>query len=175
MLQEFFMYGILCWCSKVACTSYQLCIWYQYGYFERNVSSLSQMWFERSLPTWAFVFSVLDKSNYWERQCVCLPDGQVPCAGAEQDADVHYRYAQRPRRGRNRIRSCGVPPPSTPAVTRSFSRAGLSQGYELRLNVTVPQATLHILFPEAAVWYLTLQTLCPGNARWGREVFPKRR
>ncbi|KAJ8413570.1 hypothetical protein AAFF_G00080770 [Aldrovandia affinis] len=38
-----------------------------------------------------------------------------------------------------------------------------SQGYDLRLNVTFPQATLRIPFPEAAMWYLTLQMECPGN------------
>ncbi|KAJ8246002.1 hypothetical protein GJAV_G00262600 [Gymnothorax javanicus] len=41
---------------------------------------------------------------------------------------------------------------------------GLSQGYDIRLNVTSPQVALRIPFPEAAMWYLTLQTLCPANA-----------
>ncbi|XP_035261912.1 post-GPI attachment to proteins factor 6 [Anguilla anguilla] len=40
---------------------------------------------------------------------------------------------------------------------------GLSQGYDLTLNLTLPQAILRIPFPEAAMWYLTLQTVCPAN------------
>ncbi|KAG9337640.1 hypothetical protein JZ751_028398 [Albula glossodonta] len=39
----------------------------------------------------------------------------------------------------------------------------LSQGYDLRLNVTSPQAVLRIPFPEVAMWYLTLQMVCPDN------------
>ncbi|XP_036386889.1 post-GPI attachment to proteins factor 6 [Megalops cyprinoides] len=48
---------------------------------------------------------------------------------------------------------------STQTCTTAFS-----QGYDLSLNVTAPQAALRIPFPEAAVWYLSLQMVCPGNA-----------
>ncbi|MFT7812126.1 transmembrane protein 8A isoform X2 [Arapaima gigas] len=42
--------------------------------------------------------------------------------------------------------------------------AAFSQGYLMNLNVTSPKAALRIPFPEAAMWYLTLQVICPDNA-----------
>ncbi|MGH0151487.1 UNVERIFIED_CONTAM: hypothetical protein FKN15_034974 [Acipenser sinensis] len=39
-----------------------------------------------------------------------------------------------------------------------------SHGYSLRMNGTSPEAALHIPFPETALWYLTLHTVCPADA-----------
>ncbi|MGH0172581.1 UNVERIFIED_CONTAM: hypothetical protein FKN15_070548 [Acipenser sinensis] len=41
----------------------------------------------------------------------------------------------------------------------------LNQGYSLRMNGSSPEAALHIPFPETALWYLTLHTMCPADAR----------
>nr|XP_015216079.1 PREDICTED: transmembrane protein 8A [Lepisosteus oculatus] len=59
---------------------------------------------------------------------------------------------------------------STQTCTTAFS-----QGHLLRMNVTAPEATLQIPFPEAAWWYLTLQIVCPQNdsdcgAAWGTVI-----
>ncbi|XP_018594113.2 post-GPI attachment to proteins factor 6 isoform X1 [Scleropages formosus] len=48
--------------------------------------------------------------------------------------------------------------------TTQSCRTAFSQGYSLNLNVTSPKAALRLPFPEAAMWYLTLQVLCPDNA-----------
>ncbi|XP_041085636.1 post-GPI attachment to proteins factor 6-like isoform X2 [Polyodon spathula] len=55
----------------------------------------------------------------------------------------------------------------SPVLTLNQSQScttAFSQGYSLRMNGTSPEAALHIPFPETALWYLTLHTVCPADA-----------
>ncbi|KAJ8363927.1 hypothetical protein SKAU_G00127580 [Synaphobranchus kaupii] len=66
--------------------------------------------------------------------------------------------------GNSSVSACLTARSPVLALNRTQTCAtGLSQGYDLALNVTSPQVTLRIPFPEAAKWYLTLQMVCPGN------------
>lgn len=55
----------------------------------------------------------------------------------------------------------------SPVLTLNESQScttAFSQGYSLRMNGSSPEAALHIPFPETALWYLTLHTVCPADA-----------
>ncbi|XP_039632354.1 post-GPI attachment to proteins factor 6-like isoform X1 [Polypterus senegalus] len=45
-----------------------------------------------------------------------------------------------------------------------------SQGYSIKLNITSPEATLYIPFPESAWWYLSILLVCPENISECGEV-----
>ncbi|XP_072568624.1 post-GPI attachment to proteins factor 6 [Paramormyrops kingsleyae] len=66
--------------------------------------------------------------------------------------------------GNVRVMACLTPRSPLLALNTTQSCAtAFSPGYLLYVNVTSPKTLLRIPFPEAAVWYLTLQMLCPGN------------
>ncbi|XP_076138577.1 post-GPI attachment to proteins factor 6 [Alosa pseudoharengus] len=59
------------------------------------------------------------------------------------------------------MRACLTP--SAPVMSLNTSQscaAAFVQGYSLSVNSSVAEIALRIPFPEAAMWYLTLQTLC---------------
>ncbi|XP_063063246.1 post-GPI attachment to proteins factor 6 [Engraulis encrasicolus] len=62
------------------------------------------------------------------------------------------------------VRACLTPTaPVMPLNTSQPCTTAFSQGYQMSVNSSVSDASLRIPFPEAAMWYLSLQTLCNSS------------